>query len=124
VRITLPLPPRVLHPNGRAHWAKKAKAVREYRGRAWAEAYRAAFPNPPRWAAAEVRATFYFATDRRRDGDGATSSLKAAFDGIADAGIVADDAGMVHHPPVLRVDREAPRVEIEVTPLGDLRLGA
>jgi crossover junction endodeoxyribonuclease RusA len=114
LRLTLPLPPRELHPNARPHWAKKARAVRDYRRLAWAYARDAVHPNPPRWKEAETRVVFYFATHRTRDGDGAAAALKAAWDGIADAGVVENDAGLVHYPPTLRVDRDRPRVELEL----------
>ena len=41
--------------------------------------------------------------------------MKAAFDGIADAGWVADDADMTHMPVRIGKDKNNPRVEIVVT---------
>jgi crossover junction endodeoxyribonuclease RusA len=113
--ITLPLPPRELNPNARCHWAKKAKAVKEYRRRAWALA-RKAMRTPPRWKEAEARAVFYWPDRRRRDRDNAQASLKAAWDGITDAGMLEDDSGLTHRPCGWHVDRKNPRVELTITP--------
>ena len=64
--------------------------------------------------AAKVTARFFFRTRRRRDRDNLLASLKPAFDGIADARVVANDAGMIHMPVEQYVDRTDPRVEIAV----------
>lgn len=118
IRITLPLPPKELHPNTRVHWRGKAKATKAYRLLAWATAkWAAGGKSPPRWRKAETRAVFYFATNRRRDEDGCSASLKPAWDGIADAGIVTNDSGLTHHPPELCLDPANPRVELELRPL-------
>lgn len=118
IRLTLPLPPKGCSPNGRGHWSTKAKAIAEYRNRAEMEARRRIPAGErPKWERAETAAVFYFATDRRRDEDNAAASLKAAWDGIAAAGIVANDAGLTHTRPVLLLDRENPRVEITLRPL-------
>ena len=37
------------------------------------------------------------------------------WDGIADAGVVADDVGLTHEPVQMLVDRKNPRVEITIT---------
>jgi len=91
--IWIGLPPRVLHPNARTHWAAKARAVKRYRldcrlsAMASLPPDRTGFP----WPVARVKADFYFSTVRQRDEDNLLASLKAAFDGLQDAGIVAND---------------------------------
>lgn len=112
--ITLSLPPRELSPNWRGHWARKAKAVKAYRAQAWATAMAAGKYQKPMWATATAQATFYHSSNRRRDTDNLLASLKAAFDGIAEAGIVANDSGITHLPVVRLVDTETPRVQIEI----------
>ena len=62
-----------------------------------------------------MRCVFFWGTRRKRDKDNALASLKAAFDGLVDAGIVADDVGLTHEPVEFRTSRDRPRVEITVT---------
>lgn len=112
MRLTLDLPPRALSPNVRSHWSKKAKAVKYYRRLAFVVAR----CQPERgWEKAEVRTTFYLPDLRRRDPDNLMASMKAAWDGIVDAHVLTDDRYLVQHPPTLALDRERPRVEIELT---------
>jgi len=110
--VTLPLPPRVLSPNARPHWAAKARAVRQYRETACLCAL-VERPGRP-MQAARVTCRFFFRDRRRRDRDNLLASLKPAFDGIADAGVVTNDSGMIHMPVEQCVDRVRPRVEIVV----------
>ena len=110
ILIILPLPDRRLSPNARVCWQAKSKATKRYR----AASFFIAQQFPRRWARAESEATFYFKDRRRRDRDNLLASLKAAFDGIAAAGVVEDDADLTHLPVRLEVDRIAPRVEIRL----------
>jgi Holliday junction resolvase RusA-like endonuclease len=112
VKIVMRLPPKPLHPNSRPHYIAKAKAARAYREIARLNALAIRPPAP--WRAATVQCTFFFTTNRRRDGDNWLASMKAAFDGLADGGLVVNDAGFTHLPPRLVTDRAHPRVEIEV----------
>ena len=125
IRLTLPLPAKSLHPNARVHWRPKADAVRVARVAAKVralEAVRAAagdkrpLPQPPRWRTANAQVTFYAPDRRRRDRDGVLTSLKAAFDGIADAGVIVDDSGFIHHPVLMEYDPANPRIEIRICP--------
>jgi len=110
IRIVLPLPAKQLSPNARVCWQAKARATKEYRSISFFVSQRFL----SRWKAAEVESVFYFRDRRRRDRDNLLASLKAAFDGIASAGIVDDDANLTHLPVRLEVDRDAPRVEISI----------
>lgn len=122
LKITVAIPDRALHPNGRAYWAKKARATRFARYRAADAATMAmldggyVFHEKPKWARASVQATFYSRTRKglEADEDGLVASLKPTMDGIADAGVVENDRGFTWmSPPVLReVDKLNPRVEI------------
>lgn len=99
--IALPLPPEVLHPNGRTknhRW--RASEVKKYRnacslsasGTLWEQRLSA-----PIWKSAEVQCTFYM--PRRRDADGLLSWMKAGFDGLQGT-VIENDSGFVHLPPV------------------------
>jgi crossover junction endodeoxyribonuclease RusA len=113
--ITLPLPPRELSPNARVHWAAKARAVKAYRAVAYWEAMMAV-PRRDRmeWKEATAHVVYYKASARKMDADNILASLKASFDGLVDAGILADDAGLRHAPVRLVIDRANPRVEITI----------
>jgi len=103
VRLTLSFPPSELSPNSRMHWRKKAKVTADYREECgWtAKAFiadqcpycgplsksRHLALTPP------VRAVVTFVVpDRRpRDMDNLLASLKAAWDGLTDAGVLTGD---------------------------------
>lgn len=112
--VTLPLPPRILTPNGRGHWAAKDRATGECR--TLAEMAVRSIGRFPRWEGATLRPVFYWPVKRRRDDDNAAASLKAYRDGIADAGLVSDDSQIHAVRPVCERDADNPRVEIHLTP--------
>jgi len=115
--IHLPLPMPELSPNARCHWATKAKITKAYSQWAWAKSLKAiGNAAPPRWKDATVECHFYFADRRHRDRDNAMASLKPAFDGLADAGVVCNDSGLTQLPAIMDVDRVNPRVELLVVP--------
>ena len=113
MRVVLPLPPKELSPNKRCGWRAKATATKKYRGWAMIAALvvKKADSSWP-WKAATTEATFHFKEPRRRDKDNLLASLKAAFDGIADACIVNDDSALTHMPIKIVVGSSDPRVEI------------
>lgn len=114
MKLVLDLPPAELSPNRRVHWAKKARAVKYYR--AFAAVVARCAPNYRKgWERAEVRAVFHLPDARRRDPDNLMAAMKAAWDGFVDAGVLADDNGLILHPPVLAIDRAHPRVEVTLT---------
>jgi len=117
ITIEVPIPHRALNPNGRSHWRAKSSltSIERQTARLTAMSWlNERMLDPPRWAAATIQCTFYFATKRRRDKDNAEASLKATRDGLADAGIVANDAAFTSLPPTLLVDKLRPRVVIEI----------
>ncbi len=114
--ITLPLPHPDLSPNARVHHMAKARAVKSHRGFAYMIARH--HIGSLKLSAATVQATFFFKAKRRRDPDNLLSSLKAAFDGMVDAGVFVDDCGLTHLPVQQRIDKENPRVEITITAEG------
>ena len=116
ITIVLPLPSRDVSPNGRGHWAKKARAVKKHRE--WAVLAVLSDDTPlPLWRTAEAQATFYVRDKRRRDGDNYLAMLKPYFDGIVQAGVLKDDSGVRHAPVLFVVDKKDPRVEIRIRPL-------
>jgi Holliday junction resolvase RusA-like endonuclease len=66
------------------------------------------------WEYVIVHANFYHSTKRRRDEDNYQGMLKAAYDGLVDAGLVADDDSkhMSKQPPRFLLDKDYPRVEL------------
>lgn len=82
--ITLPWPAKELSPNWRGYWSVRAKAVKAYRKAAgWATV--ASKDRVEGDGPIYLHVYFYPPDDRRRDGTNMLASLKAAFDGIADA---------------------------------------
>ena len=117
LRITIPLPSPKLSPNARCHYQAKARAVKKYRmdcGLATRDAMNRSRIKSFPWNTAKATPVFFHRQRRNRDQDNATASLKAAFDALADAGVIANDAGLRQMPPVLQVDSDDPRVELIV----------
>jgi len=119
VTIVLPLPAKVLQPNctigtygGRM---MKASAIKRYRRLAM-EALEAECIDTAPWPKVIVEAKFFFATKRRRDQDNAMGSLKAAYDGIVDSGLVVDDdyEHMKRTYVDFEIDKKHPRVELTI----------
>lgn len=120
VVIALPLPGGILSPNytvgsigGRM---MKAAAIKKYRHLA-CEAVEAERIESLPWGIVSVTASFFYKTKRRRDQDNAMASLKAAHDGIVDAGVVMDDdyEHMRRDVPTFSYDKEYPRVTLTIT---------
>ncbi len=120
VRIILPLPKRVLSPNcpvfSRQGRMAKAAATKKYRKMA-KEATEDAQVNTGPWSLASVAVVFFHKVKRRRDQDNAMGSLKAAYDGIVDAGLIVDDdwEHLQRELPTFEIDKKNPRVELIVT---------
>ena len=101
LKLWIPLPPAALHPNSRVHWRKKASVARKYRADVkllttvairCLSSLHVTLPLKD----ATVFVTFSWPDKRRRDEDGAMASLKAAFDGLQDAGVVENDRDLHH----------------------------
>jgi crossover junction endodeoxyribonuclease RusA len=85
VSFGLPFPAKILWPNGRGHWAEKARAVKSARKAAWAAALAAGVKSLPASDGYAIAVTVYPKTQNAIDADNAVASLKATLDGIADA---------------------------------------
>lgn len=125
--ITVPIPDAALHPNARAHWARKMRAAKVARKQAHDAAVFAltdAMNRPaPRWTSATITPRFFVKDKRglRQDADNAIAACKSYADGIADAGIVDNDRAFQWGTPEFNVDRESRRLELVVTPLPQQR---
>ena len=114
VVITLMLPARALSPNARNHWRIVSKDKRYYRQMASINARLAHNGQPFKAATCEAR--FFFKDDKRkRDRDNLLASLKSAFDGLADGGLIENDRDLTHLPVKVGIDNDRPRVELHVT---------
>jgi hypothetical protein len=89
--VKLDLPPTELSPNGRAHWAEKASAVRAYRTKAW-KSCTGPIEQVPVVVDVEYRWHKGCSGYKPRDEDNARASLKAAIDGLCDGGLIYRDS--------------------------------
>ena len=99
VSLDLPWPPAELNPNVRGHWADRHRATAQYRSDCFlitrdminrAGRIKARVPVPlPTPVSATV--TFWMPNRRRRDLDNLLAAMKPAWDGLVDAGLLADD---------------------------------
>jgi crossover junction endodeoxyribonuclease RusA len=118
ITITLPIPDRRLSPNARVHWAARSKATKAARTMAFVHTCSTwgALTPRPKWPKARMRVTLYHKTKRTPDPANFMATLKAYEDGIADAGIVANDRGLWPERPVYILDCKYPRIEITIEP--------
>lgn len=114
--ITIPLPPKACKPNARSGWRAKSRATKTYREQAWAAAQAAVKGVPPRWLKARMSAKAYFRTANFPDPGNLMASLKAAEDGLQDAGVITNDKGLWPERPEMFKDAENPRIELTITP--------
>lgn len=89
--VMLPWPDKVLSPNARVHWSKKAEAAKGYRQLSNVLTRRAMGGAALQGQAAHLDIVFCPPTHTRRDLDNCLSSIKSGLDGIADA-IRIDDS--------------------------------
>lgn len=105
LKIELPWPDKALSPNGRVHWARKAKAAAKHRS--WARTAAMAAIRSQGWpkgvTSAVVRMRFVDPIQRRRDRDNHQAMAKNYLDGFADAGVIVNDAGFITHPATFEV---------------------
>lgn len=99
LEISLPWPSKTLSPNARVHWRRLAdiKAIAKRDAR-----YATLAVRKNKIDAASIKASVTFSPpDRRaRDTDNMIASMKAAFDGIADAIGIDDSKWTLHIQPV------------------------
>lgn len=112
--ITLPLPDRRLSQNARVHWAVRAKATKAARLAAWAAACEAMKGARPAWAKARVQIEAWFKTATHPDPANLVADCKAYFDGLQDAGMIANDKGLWPDRPRIGKDKGRPRLELTI----------
>ncbi len=115
IDLVLPWPSKDLSPNGRVHWARKAKAARNAREDARLLARLACWHEvilPP--GRLHLWLDFYPPTRRMPDDDNMLSRCKAYRDGIADA-LGIDDKRFVSHPMVKDEVRKGGQVVVRIT---------
>lgn len=105
--ICISQPGQAAHPNARAHWAAKAKAVAKIREEAALGAMRLMGRNCPNWPKAWLRLSYGFPRAGRRDPDNLIAWAKGVVDGLVDAGLMADDNAITWAP--VQVVVKAPR---------------
>ncbi len=110
--VDLPWPSRVLHPNSRTHWAKRAKAARAARlASAWAAKEASIGKIDADWL--KIAVVFSPPDNRARDLDGMLSNIKSYLDGIADVVGVDDSRWAISIRRDLPVPLGNVRIEIE-----------
>lgn len=91
LEICLPHPPRALRPNGRAHWAEKARKTKAARFRAWLLVHNAVVDAVEPWYPTRY-AVMWFFKGVVPDADNCLAACKAYLDGAAVAFGVDDRA--------------------------------
>lgn len=112
--LVLPWPSKGLSPNGRVHWAVKAKAVKAAKAEAFALAIAAGWRGAPLPERIHLWVDFYPPTKRLPDDDNMLSRFKAARDGIAEA-LGIDDQRFISHPNVRSEKRAGGQVVVTLT---------
>lgn len=97
--VTLPWPSKSLSPNARLHWSRVA-AFKQIAKRDAFYATKAVRREKIAADSLAVRVSFFPPDRRRRDHDNMVASMKAAFDGIAEAVEIDDSKWRVHFVPV------------------------
>lgn len=108
--LTLPIPPKAVRPNGRAHCLAKARAVKHCRRLAFLRT-RQALGDGEAIQPTGYTAAFFFPS-RLWDDDNALASLKTYRDGIADAFRMDDRTLRLAALPTMAIEKAKPRVEI------------
>jgi len=118
-QIILPLPPKILSPNVmiatmRGRYAKAA-AARKYRKLTKELIEDEKIETAP-WKKIRVTPSFVYKDKRRRDFVNALASLKSAYDGIVDSGLVEDDDSehMEIAQPEFFIDKMCPKLTLTI----------
>ena len=120
VTITLPLPPKELSPNyapaSRGARMGKAAKTKKYRTASKVQVIATVEAGwKPRWKTATIRVQWYHKTMGFPDRSNITNWLKAAEDGLQDAGLIENDSGLTWLPVERYKDAKNPRVVIHIS---------
>ena len=120
IKLTVSVPPAEISGNARGHTLHKARIVKKVRAEAKTIAnitinsldaeHQKLLP----YKSAIVVPTFFHKVKRKRDRDNLTRALKSVIDGLVDAGMIVDDSECIIIPPIKRIDKDNPRVELKV----------
>jgi len=106
---------RHLSPNGRVHWAQKAKAAKQARAMAAIKTLAWIVDNGPIDPdACVMRYIFFPPTNARRDDDNLAACMKPYRDGIAEALGIDDHRLYTGRVIIMPADKANPRIEIEI----------
>jgi crossover junction endodeoxyribonuclease RusA len=105
-----------LNANDRAHWSQKAKLTKGWRENSRAQSVRTP-SSGGQIDRAHIVATLHFGDDRKRDVGNYAITVKAAIDGLVDAGVIPDDNDdHLIGPDLRRGDSNGqPRIVLTVT---------
>lgn len=99
ITITVPMPPACCSPNVRAHWAKRASAVRGARqGAKGAVQAKLQHYVGVGWPTGPCTLSWVVRGPTKQDGDNVKGRMKAVWDGIADA-LLVNDRDFTIEPP-------------------------
>lgn len=126
--VTIPIPPRGTRANAShgGHWGPKARATKKQRqdaGYAALEVIRHR-RDLVFFVKATVLPKFFFKDKRAYDASNLGTWLKASLDGLADAGIVANDRDFTLLPAEMLVDPLYQRVDLVITEIAKRKLEA
>ena len=106
--LRIPRPPKSQSPNSRAHWRPRALDKKEYRETVEMLARNKAEGRDLKISKCKIVSHWIFKRKARRDSDNLIGSLKAAFDALTRAGVLADDYEVEHGHPQQVVARDSP----------------
>ena len=107
LQVLLPVPPKTLHPNGRAPWAAKMRERKNYREQAAGTAAAQVLERygyRPRFAETVIELFYNLPWPRNgqrqpHDPDNLIAWAKTAIDALQDAGVLSDDRHAIYLPP-------------------------
>ena len=119
ITITIPWPEQYNDPNARPpHWADKAKHVKAARERAWQRCVCVPGHNK-QWTRARIDVQAFHKTARYKDAQNIIACLKATVDGVEDAGVIVNDAGLEWGVVDRQKDAANPRVVVTITEIAE-----
>jgi crossover junction endodeoxyribonuclease RusA len=108
--VEMPVGMQLINANDRDHWRKSAGKTATIRSVARGQA-----KGIPRLGKVKIRVIYYAPDNRRRDTTNLFPSVKAAVDGIVDAGVLKDDSDkFVIGYEILRGSHNIPRGQLTI----------
>lgn len=116
MKITLPFPSSELHAHAKGHWRAKADATSAARELAFIEGREALWRLARRTGKCTIAYKFFVPNELVRDAANMVQGCKPYVDGLVSAGVIyRDDWKWLDIVGVrVEVDRERPRVELEI----------